>query len=223
MLRTPLCVSDVSTKATRDKGLRVRRDKSKGMKHIVSAVLIAVLPTSVLFAQSQQRAAPSGRGAATALTAGCEPSLGTLKRIASRTWAASHDPVDVLAAVDAAVGTGASDPFEFVGHADGLAFAVVFPPRYYRWKLSEALRKREPIESATVSTSILIQVSVTQIDAPNIEKVIVERDGRVVPSLSGALSPHVGVTRLGAKSVHNEGTFTYPCSAFFPGASVVVT
>jgi hypothetical protein len=159
-----------------------------------------------------------------AANAGCLPTVAALKRIANDAWTASHDRDRVLAAVDEAIGPDAEDPWVFVDHADdGLLFTVAFPARQFRFSLSEVMRKREPITEASASSAVLIDVRATRIDSANIEKVIVERNGKVIPPLSNSLAPHVMTTRLGAKEVINSGRLTYPCSAFFPGAEVTVT
>jgi hypothetical protein len=155
---------------------------------------------------------------------GCQPSIADLKKIASDEWAASQDANRVLAAVDKKIGPGAADTWMFMDTSDnGLLFAVAFPPRLYRFNLSEALRKREPIATATAPSVVVIDVNTSRIDAPIIEKVIVERNGKVVPPLSNSLAPHTMVTRLGAKVVLNNGRLTYLCSAFFPSAQVTIT
>lgn len=159
-----------------------------------------------------------------AAAAGCQPSIAALKKLANDEWGASHDPDRVLAAVDDAIGPDAGDTWMFVSTGDnGLLFTVAFPARLYRFSLSEALRKREAVTTASAGSAVVIDVSATRIDDPNIEKVVVERNGRVIPPLSNSLAPHVMVTRIGSKEVINTGRLTYPCSAFFPGALVTVT
>jgi len=187
-------------------------------------VLLVFLAPSVAAPHAQSasaRQAPT-RTAATPV-AGCRPTVPALKKIASDQWNASHDSDRVMQAVDSAIGPGAADTWTFVPGHDGLLFTIAFPARLYRFSLSEALRKREPLTSASAPSDVQVDVRPTQIDAPNIEKVILERNGAVVPALSNTLAPHVMITRLGAKEVINGGRLTYPCSAFFPGARVTVT
>jgi hypothetical protein len=192
-----------------------------------SRALVAVaLLTVVAGPATAQRGvspAPTRTAPQAPVAAGCEPSVAALRQLAANEWTKNHDADAVLAAVDAAIGEGSKDFIEFVdSSAEGLLFTVSFPQRYYRWALSEALRKRDPISSVFAPSNVMVEVAVTKIDAPNIEKVIVERGGRSVAPLSGALSPTTQVTRLGARAVLNEGHFAYSCSTFFPGAPVRV-
>lgn len=154
---------------------------------------------------------------------GCSPSVASLKRIARQAWATTHDETKVLAALDAAIKSPSAAFVDFIDSPDGLFFTVQSPAQAYRYAVSEALRKRNPIESADAINAIAIDVTPTQIDAPNIEKVLVERNGQLVAPLTSSLQPRVMTTRLGGKEVINGGRLTYSCSSFFPGATVVVT
>jgi hypothetical protein len=65
-------------------------------------------------------------------------------------------------------------------------------------------------------------VSPSRIDAPDIVKIVVERDGKVVAPRLSELKPTVLTTRMGAKALLHAGTIIYPCSAFDPDAAVRV-
>ncbi|MGH9144684.1 MAG: hypothetical protein ACRD2I_26385 [Vicinamibacterales bacterium] len=150
--------------------------------------------------------------------AGCQPSIAALKKVASDEWTASHDADRVLIALDHAIGPGAGTPWQFIDSSNnGLLFTVAFPQRQYRFSVSEALRKREPLSTASAPSVVTVDVQTTQIGAPNIEKVIVERDGTRMTPLSNSLAPHVVVTRLGAKEVLNSGRVTYTLLGLLSG------
>jgi hypothetical protein len=73
----------------------------------------------------------------------------------------------------------------------------------------EALRMREPVANVPVSPGVVVTVSRSQIDSPDIVKLIVERDGRTMPPVSITLAPTVLTTRLVAKAVLHKGSATY--------------
>lgn len=161
----------------------------------------------------------------TAQTANCRPTVASLRSLALSTWDATHDGDRVLAALDAQLGPYGNDWAQDIDYArrEGLSFAVFIPSRTYRSAVADALRKREPLAAVPVNEAVVISVGVMTMDAPNIEKVIVERNGKVVLPIGGSLRPQTFTNRMNAKTVRNDGALLYPCSAFMPGAEVVVT
>jgi hypothetical protein len=89
--------------------------------------------------------------------------------------------------------------------------------------LFEALRKRDPIDSIEVLPGVAITIAPNSIDAPDIVKVIVERDGKEVAPITNGIKPTTVETRLGAKATLHSGVAVYPCSAFDLGGRVRVT
>lgn len=104
-----------------------------------------------------------------------------------------------------------------------LMIGLFTPYAVYRVGLTEALRKRDPIDAVPWITTAFVSVSPSQISSPDIIKVIVERDGKVVPPVSSTLKPQVFTTRMGAKELIHSGRVHYPMSAFAPGATVLIT
>jgi hypothetical protein len=100
---------------------------------------------------------------------------------------------------------------------------VILPYQTYRRELSEAMRKHDPIDGLVIPTVVAIVVLPSQIDSPDIVKIIVERDGQVVPPLQSDLGPKPFLTRMGGSKMVNAGTVVYQCSVFAPGATVTVT
>jgi hypothetical protein len=135
------------------------------------------------------------------------------------------DANDFIQALDRAVGV---DSTYLTTHApvlystDELAIIIHFPYPLYRFGLIEAIRKRDSIATVVMPTSVAISVSPSRIDAPDITKVIVERDGRAVAPLQSTLKPTAMSTRIGAKATLHAGILSYPCSAFDPDATMHV-
>jgi hypothetical protein len=110
-----------------------------------------------------------------------------------------------------------------VYRSDQLSVTVWPPYWWYRLQIIEALRKREPLDAVALPTSVRIDVFAFQIDAPDIEKVILERNRKVIVPTSSDLHPRAMRTALGAQAVLHEGSVHYPCAAFLPGAEVTIT
>jgi hypothetical protein len=108
-------------------------------------------------------------------------------------------------------------------HYDDALLVAVFP-RYasFRFALSEAMRMREPVSGLEVPRRIRVGVSPSQIDAPDISRVIVERDGKVIAPVVNRLVPTQMTTRMGVKAVLHAGDVEYNCSTVAPGAQVTV-
>jgi hypothetical protein len=136
------------------------------------------------------------------------------------------DPSDFARALDRAVGidTKFADAHRetTVFSDNGLSIALEMPYQGYRFGMLEALRKRDPVDAVSVPTFGAIVVSPSTIDAPDIVKLVLERDGKVVPPIVNLLEPSTMTTRLGVKAVLHAGLVTYPCSAFDPDATVRV-
>ena len=93
----------------------------------------------------------------------------------------------------------------------------------YRTAFVEAMRMMEPAPPVPSETGIVVMVSPSQIDAPDIVKVVVQRDGTIVPALRIGLKPTPFETRMGAKAMLGAGEVIFPATAFMPGGRVTVT
>jgi hypothetical protein len=69
----------------------------------------------------------------------------------------------------------------------------------------------------------MIIVYPSRIDAENIEKVVVTRDGAIVEPIENTLTQTELETRMGAKVKIGAGVVTYPPDTFLPGAEVIIT
>jgi hypothetical protein len=118
---------------------------------------------------------------------------------------------------------------EFTGpqslsHSDGLSILISGPLGHFFAAARDRVRRFEPLTPAPAwRLEIDITIYPGQIDAPDIEKVIVQRNGVIVPPLRTALVAREMVTRMGAKTMIHSGSVAYPISAFQPGAGVIVT
>ena len=111
-----------------------------------------------------------------------------------------------------------------VEDSDALSIWISGPLGIFYSDARERVRKFEALTPAPGwQREVQVIVSPSQIDSPDIEKVIVQRNGAVVPPLRSTLAPRQMVTRMNAKSMIHGGTVTYPLSAFEPGAGVTVT
>ena len=106
---------------------------------------------------------------------------------------------------------------------DDLSIDVISRYGAYRRRLFEAFRKREPIEQVQIPTGVQVAVIPSQINSPDIFKVIVERDGVTAEPIANMLKPTEMITSIGAKAVIHSGVVLYPCSAFAAGATMLIT
>lgn len=111
-----------------------------------------------------------------------------------------------------------------IADSDGLSIFISGPLGNFFAEARERVRKFEPLVPPPVwSAYVQILVSPDRIDAPDIEKIIVQRNGSVIAPIRTALVMRELVTAIGAKRMIHSGTVTYPVSAFEPGAGVTVT
>lgn len=66
--------------------------------------------------------------------------------------------------------------------------------------------------------SVLIKPK--QINAPNIERIVLQRNGIVIPPEISTLQPSIQVTAMNAKAIINEGSVIFPASAFEPAPNL---
>jgi hypothetical protein len=111
-----------------------------------------------------------------------------------------------------------------VSRSDALNIFISGPLGFFFAEARERVRKFEPLAPPpTWSTGIHVIVQPQQIDAPDIEKIVVQRNGALVAPVRTALATSEMTTRMGAKRVIHSGEVVYPLSAFEPGAGVSVT
>ena len=168
----------------------------------------------------------SSAAAQTAPSAGCTPPAAVLRQRALELVKADRDPDAVIRGLDEFMGLDTAlmtlNPVNTVHYSEEIFIALFSPYTSYRTAVAEALRKREDVATVQVQRDIRIVVSPSRIDAPDIVRVIVERDGKPVPATMNTLKPTTMTTRMGAKGVLHSGTINFNCQAFTPGAIVSV-
>lgn len=159
----------------------------------------------------------------------CRPSATELLEIGKKLRAEHSDLNAFIIALDRAIGIdtarasrGEDGSIDLAPYTSDIGIRVSYPPVLFRFLVMEAIRRREPVESVVVPNAVTVSVSVLRLGAPNIERVLVERNTKPVAAITGALRPTTQRSALGASVVLNEGTLAFPCSAFAPGATVNV-
>jgi hypothetical protein len=153
------------------------------------------------------------------------PSRQTLKSFALTTLAsASGNALPEIGKIQMAVSypRALATP-QVIFYSTDVLIALLVPNWSYADALQEAMRKREPPESVAVPDVFKVAVSPSTIRSPDIMKIIVERDGKVVPPVANNLAPTELTTAVGAKFIVHRGAVSYPCAAFLPGGVVKVT
>lgn len=119
-----------------------------------------------------------------------------------------------------------ADPFYgpavTIHQSDELRIAVVGPVAMFQLAMSERVRKIESTGDVPWSSGVDVMVSPQQIDAPDIEKIVVQRNGATTLPLVNGLIRSELQTRIGAKRLIQQGGVTYPISAFLLGTEVTV-
>jgi len=100
---------------------------------------------------------------------------------------------------------------------------VASPYVFYRTGVSEAIRKMDVATDVPYPQGVVIVVNPRQIDAPDIEKVVVERNGQVVEPTQSRLERTVMTSRAGVEVVVHSGFVEYALSTFAAGSAVRVT
>jgi hypothetical protein len=104
-----------------------------------------------------------------------------------------------------------------------LTIMVAGPVAKYGFKVSEAVRRfLTTPASAAWDATYSVYITPTKIDALNIERVILQRNGATVAAIASTLKPSVKVTAMNAKAVINEGEVTFPVSAFAPAPGLAL-
>lgn len=115
-----------------------------------------------------------------------------------------------------------SFPVTIVKRED-LSVVLSTPFMTYRRALAEYLRMGDPLSKIPWMPSAVINVGPLQIGAPDIARILVERNGKPVPPSENLLKPMTFTNGSGESAVIHAGDIRYPMSAFAPGASVTIS
>jgi hypothetical protein len=140
--------------------------------------------------------------------------------------ASGGDRNEVVLGLDARVrerwGDFESFPLSIV-RSESLSITLTTPFMGYRRAVAEHLRMREPLAEVPWVDDAVISVAVERLDAPDITKVTVTRDGKDVQPRHSALRPMTFTNGNGESGVLHSGDLRFPMSAFAPGATVTIT
>ena len=113
---------------------------------------------------------------------------------------------------------------QVVSASDALDVVMVGPLGNLFAAVREKVRKFEALVPPPVWSPVVhVLVQPHQIGAPDIEKIVVQRNGSVIAPLRTALTASEFVSRTNAKQLIHSGEVTYPLNAFEPGLGVTVT
>jgi hypothetical protein len=115
-----------------------------------------------------------------------------------------------------------SFPVSIVRRED-LNITLSTPYMTYRRALAEYLRTGGPLADIPWIESGVVTVSPDRIGAPDITRVVVDRDGKAVPPLESLLKAMSFTNGSGETAVIHAGEVRFPMSAFAPGAAVTLT
>jgi hypothetical protein len=149
-----------------------------------------------------------------------------LRPMVTSSVSAAHNDVAIFdKAFNAAIHAVAPDYHGAVSlvSTEQLSAIALGPVARMHLEAREAVRKFEVFSPAPWANAMDIEISPLQIDSPDIEKIILQRNGVAVAQLQSTLAPRELTTRMGAKATLHAGRVRYPVTAFDPGAGVTVT
>jgi hypothetical protein len=153
-----------------------------------------------------------------------EASVRALARRASRD--SRGDPTKLVLALDQRVrerwGDFESFPLSIVRDED-LLVAITAPYMSFRRSLVDMLRSGRPIEQTAWTGTVVIAIAPMRLGAPDVESVVVSRDGHSVAPVSSGLRPMTFSNGRGDEGVIHAGDVHFAVSAFLPGSKVVLT
>jgi hypothetical protein len=115
-----------------------------------------------------------------------------------------------------------SFPISIVRQED-LSITLSTPYMTYRRALADHLRMGDSLAGIKWIDGGVVTVSPGRIGAPDITRVVVERDGNPVPPLESLLKAMSFTNGSGETAVIHAGDVRFPMSAFAPGAAVTLT
>jgi hypothetical protein len=114
-----------------------------------------------------------------------------------------------------------SFPVSIVRRQD-ITVYLATPFMSYRRALIEHLRMRESLTSVPWTDAAVVSVNPERIEAPDITRIVVARDGKEVPPAATLLRPMQFTNGSGDTASLHAGDVQFPMTAFAPGATVTV-
>lgn len=109
---------------------------------------------------------------------------------------------------------------QIVHRSDALIIAVLGPVVKFEMAAKQRVRKFEPLAGLPWDPTVSVVVEPGQIDAPDVEKILVHRNGTIVQPLRNDLISKVLETRLGAKRTIHSGAVVFPLETFAPAVNI---
>jgi hypothetical protein len=152
-----------------------------------------------------------------------ESAVRSLVRRAQTTTAG--DATDLVLALDKEIrvrwGDFESFPISIVRRED-LAVTLTTPFMGFRRALVEHLRLRQPLGEVPWVGYVVIAVSPERLEAPDIERLVIERDGRIVAPVQNRLRPMSFTNGRGETATIHAGELYFPTWTVASGAVVTV-
>jgi len=105
---------------------------------------------------------------------------------------------------------------------DDLSIVLSTPFMTYRRALAEYLRMNDPLSKIPWIPTAVVNVGPLQLGAPDITRVVVERNGKPIVPSENLLKPMSFTNGNGDTAVIHAGDVRFPMSALAPGATVRV-
>ena len=103
-----------------------------------------------------------------------------------------------------------------------LEMSVIGPVGTFQMVVGEAVRRFQPIDKAPWTSEACVDVVPRQIDSPDIEGIVVRRNGMTVAPTSNRLALTALTTRIGVTRRIHSGSVCFAAPTFAPGAEVIV-
>jgi hypothetical protein len=140
--------------------------------------------------------------------------------------AARGDKNEVVLGLDTRVrakfGDFESFPVTIVRRED-LSIILSTPFMTYRRALAEYLRMEDSLDRIPWIPAAVIAISPSRLQAPDVVRVVVERNGKAVQPTENLLKPMAFTNGSGDSATIHAGEVRFPMSAFAPGGTVKIT
>ena len=113
-------------------------------------------------------------------------------------------------------------PLSIVRRED-LLVTLSTPYLSYRRAVIDVLRTKRPIATVPWTDAAVVSVSPARLGAPDIDSVVLSRDGREVPPTRNTLRAMTFTNGAGDQGVLHAGDVHFPPAALAPGAQVTLT
>jgi hypothetical protein len=139
---------------------------------------------------------------------------------------AKGDATELVLALDRRVrgrwGDFESFPVSIV-RSDDLLVSLTAPYMSFRNSVIDMLRTGRPINRAVWVNAVIVAVTPQRLGGPDIESVVVSRNGRPVEPVKSSLRPMRFSSGTGEEGVLHAGDISFPTATFSTGARVAVT